>query len=630
MCRKLLERKISVSIFVIFIAVGMSSPLLAVDHWWHGGFSSNINDPANWTDRDASTSPTTPTGDPRDIVRIGGSWGSEDLNGNGRLDAGEDLNGNGIIDDPVPDNIIGWGGYYGSYVQGGNLVDGGGVDLPADPVLSETYVSRNGTAEGGWWFVLNSPNILTLTDGAFLIMDEENCNIRNGGRIEIQGRSETGGPSLITAGHFRIAENGSIPEAAQETCQFRIKGTGWVQVDATLDGGQDDWFRIGAPDLTPDQAPRGEVIIEERGRLEVLSTVPAVEEPYILFGHADPNVNQIIIRDDAELLLPGDPETMGRLGAGLTEISLQDILDMGLIANDQGFSLNVSGINPTVISVAKPWASRPNPADGETNVASQVTLSWSPSQFADIYDVYFGTDVNSITEATRDNSMDVLIVQDLAGTLFDIDGFLDFNQTYHWRVDAINDSMADSPWASPVWSFTTGNFDVVDDFEDYNDYPPNEIWNTWIDGYGDPTNGSSAGYPNPDFVAGEHYVEVTIVRGGAQSMPLFYENTGGANNSEVSRTFSTAKDWTRAGINTLTLYVYGKADNTAAQFYAKVNGVEKAADVDFTNESWQEVNIELTQFGVDLQHVTSLAISIQGAGSGVVFIDDIRVAASLE
>ena len=73
--------------------------MLAIDHCWHGGISANVNDPVNWTDRNTSTEPTTPTGYPRDIVRIRNSWDSEDLNGNGVLDAGEDLNGNGIIDD---------------------------------------------------------------------------------------------------------------------------------------------------------------------------------------------------------------------------------------------------------------------------------------------------------------------------------------------------------------------------------------------------------------------------------------------------------------------------------------------------------------------------------------------------
>jgi hypothetical protein len=55
----------------------------------------------------------------------------------------------------------------------------------------------------------------------------------------------------------------------------------------------------------------------------------------------------------------------------------------------------------------------------------------------------------------------------------------------------------------------------------------------------------------------------------------------------------------------------------------EVNGVAKAVDVDFTAESWQEVNINLATLGVDLQRVSSLAVSIEGTASGLVLLDDI-------
>ena len=113
-------------------------------------------------------------------------------------------------------------------------------------------------------------------------------------------------------------------------------------------------------------------------------------------------------------------------------------------------------------------------------------------------------------------------------------------------------------------------------------------------------------------------------------MPLLYDNTGNVNNSEVTRTFDTAQDWTRVGINTLTLYVYGQSGNAGGQLYVKVNGIEQAVDADLTSESWQEVNIELGSFGTNLQRVTSIAISIQGAGSGMVFFDDVLVGSPLE
>ncbi|UCE49581.1 MAG: discoidin domain-containing protein, partial [Phycisphaerales bacterium] len=446
MC-KLLRKRIRAFVFVCFIALNMTGPVLAIDHWWHGGVSANVNDPNNWTDRDAATDPTTPTGDPRDIVRIGGSWDSEDLNGNGLLDPGEDLNGNGVIDDPNPNFGVGYGGYHGS---------GGGIDLPVDPVLSSTYVSRTGGAEGGWWFVLNWPNILTLKDGAFLIMDEENCNLRNGGRLEVQGRSNMGGPSLITAGHFRMAEHGSIEEAAHETCQLRINGTGWMQVDASLDGGNSDWFRIGTSE-TPGTMPRGEVIIEDSGRLEVL---PYEEGPYVLFGNSDPQVNQIIIRDNGELWLPGDQANMGRVGPDQAVTSLQDMIAMGLIANDQGGILTVSGTNPTVVKVS--GVDNPSPTYANPDVAGEVILSWDPDPESSQarYNVYFGADLASVTDATRINPLGVLKSQDQTETNYPQTEALslDFGQTYYWRVDTVTAPPDSTVIRGKLWCFTVEPF----------------------------------------------------------------------------------------------------------------------------------------------------------------------------
>jgi len=62
--------------------------------------------------------------------------------------------------------------------------------------------------------------------------------------------------------------------------------------------------------------------------------------------------------------------------------------------------------------------------------------------------------------------------------------------------------------------------------------------------------------------------------------------------------------------------------------YAKVNGVEVTYDSDadnLTRVGWQPWNIELASLGVNVANVTKLAIGFTGGGSGVVFIDDIRL-----
>jgi hypothetical protein len=205
---------------------------------------------------------------------------------------------------------------------------------------------------------------------------------------------------------------------------------------------------------------------------------------------------------------------------------------------------------------------------------------------------------------------------------------LDLGETYYWKINEVNDIETPATWQSDLWSFTTHEFFIVDGFEDYNDYPPDEIWFTWVDGYGVPANGATAGYPAPDFLAGENYAETAIVHGGDQAMPFFYDNTGTATYSEGERTFAVPQDWTKAGVQTLVLYFYGTPGNTG-QLYVKVNGskvVYTGNATDITKVRWHPWNIDLASLGVDLQSVTKLAIGIDGNGvSGILYLDDIRL-----
>jgi hypothetical protein len=163
-------------------------------------------------------------------------------------------------------------------------------------------------------------------------------------------------------------------------------------------------------------------------------------------------------------------------------------------------------------------------------------------------------------------------------------------------------------------------------FESYGDFPPDEIWSTWLDGFGSPTNGSTVGYPTPDWGADEHYVETAIIHGGAQSMPLFYSNTLGASYSEAERTFVVPQDWTQAGVQTLVLFFHGTVGNTG-QLYAKVNGSKVPYDgdaADIEKEQWTQWNIDLASLGVTLQNVTTISIGIDGnSAGGTLYIDDI-------
>ncbi len=272
------------------------------------------------------------------------------------------------------------------------------------------------------------------------------------------------------------------------------------------------------------------------------------------------------------------------------------------------------------------------PSNGAVDVKQTQILSWSPGDYAASHEVYFGTDKEVVRDADT-GSPEYKGTRDLGSESYD-PGKLEWDATYYWRVDEVNNANADSPWIGPVWSFTTANFLLVDDFESYNDLDPadpesNRIFNAWLDGYDDPTNGSLVGYETPPFA------EQTIVHGGNQSMPLYYDNSVGY--SEATLTLTYPRDWTENGVNTLTIWFRGDAANAAETLYVALNG---SAVVNHDNPNaaqinkWTQWNIPLQAFadqGVNLANVNTISLGLgnknnpQAGGSGTMYFDDIRL-----
>lgn len=302
-----------------------------------------------------------------------------------------------------------------------------------------------------------------------------------------------------------------------------------------------------------------------------------------------------------------------------TTINFNDIavqyVHIDITSNWSNGFINQFGLSEVQFLHIPVVAREPNPKSGATDILVNSTLSWKTGREAGTHDVYLSTDEQAVIDGT-------ITAISVADTSYSPD--LDLDSTYYWRVDEVNNANAVPVWEGNTWSFMTQEYLVVDDFEAYNDIDEgeegsNRIYLTWSDGFNDPSNGSQVGYLEPPFT------EKLTVHGGRQAMPLFYTNTDSVDNSEATLIFNVAQDWTRAGINALTIFVYGKADNIGGQFYVKINSVERAINVNLIDESWQEVNIEMATFGVDLQQVTSLVISIKGDGSGMVFVDDIQL-----
>ncbi len=279
-------------------------------------------------------------------------------------------------------------------------------------------------------------------------------------------------------------------------------------------------------------------------------------------------------------------------------------------------------------------AHSPMPANNSIPGIGQVPqLSWSPGENATQHDVYFGTDGLSVGGADASDTTGMYRGRQSA-TNYTPPEPLDWGSgPYYWRIDEYNTDATITE--GKVWNFTVADYLLVDNFEDYNDYPPDEIWSTWTDGYGTTTNGSTVGYPDPDWNAGEHYVETSIVHGGSQSMPHFYDNN--LKFSEASRPLVSVRDWTKEGVGVLSLWFYGDTANAAEQMYVALNG-SVMVNHDNPNAAqigaWTEWTIDLQEFaaqGVNLANVNTITIgfgdknNLQAGGSGLVFFDDIRL-----
>jgi hypothetical protein len=247
--------------------------------------------------------------------------------------------------------------------------------------------------------------------------------------------------------------------------------------------------------------------------------------------------------------------------------------------------------------------------------------------------VYFGVDKDALHNADA-SSTEYKGDKSLGSESYD-PGKLEWDTIYYWRIDEVNNANVDSPWIGPVWSFTTADFLIVDDFESYNNLDPedplsNRIFNAWIDGFDSPaTNGSVVGYENPPFA------EQVNVHSGNQSMPFAYDNAVGK--SEATLTLTYPRDWTEKGVNTLTIWYVGNADNAAETMYVVLNG---SAGVDNDNPDaamaaeWTEWNIDLQSFadqGVNLTNVNTITLGLGNrnnpvaGGEGMIFFDDIRL-----
>ncbi len=267
-------------------------------------------------------------------------------------------------------------------------------------------------------------------------------------------------------------------------------------------------------------------------------------------------------------------------------------------------------------------ARNPYPDSGITGMDLDVVLGWRAGREAATHDVYVSADEQAVIDGTAPVAT---VTETSHGPLV-----LDLDTTHYWKVNEVNEAETPSTWESDIWSFTTTDHLVVDDFEGY-DAGDNQIWYAWHDGlgYGKPgTDPYYAGNGTGSAVGDEStasYTEETIVHGGKQSMPISYDNSV-LTYSEVEKALTPAQNWTESQIRTLAVHFHGAQGNTG-RLYVKINDTKIPYDGQADHLSltgWQAWNIDLASSGASLQNVTKVAIGVDGNGvSGTFYVDDI-------
>ncbi|MEN6426700.1 MAG: LamG domain-containing protein, partial [Phycisphaerales bacterium] len=99
----------------------------------------------------------------------------------------------------------------------------------------------------------------------------------------------------------------------------------------------------------------------------------------------------------------------------------------------------------------------PNPANAATDVPRDDDLSWAPGELAATHNVYLGTTLNNVRNASVSNPLGVLVSQGQDANSFD-PGRLELGRTYYWRVDEVNAAPDATVFKGAVWSFTVEPF----------------------------------------------------------------------------------------------------------------------------------------------------------------------------
>jgi hypothetical protein len=578
-----------IRLFVVVVMGMVAEPAFAAVNWTNANANNDFNDLGNW-------SPVPPSLNDQDCY-------INELSGDNKAEISYTLSGNpadlyvGVVDADTGELLI----------SGGN-----------NTITNRLRVGR-----------LNGTGIVTITDGTLNVLNTYTTFgdtgtavlTMSGGTLNIDRITfgQTAGDSStlnMSAGTINISTSDATPASTSGSLRM---GLGNANLNIS-----------GTAVITAEK-----LYIAEGGLINMSGgtiSITGAEDAQPTFNFTEAAIGDMageILFNGGHLLITSDYESLFNAAISAGNIYTTVPAKAVHVKYFAGEGLT------KLVLVSSEKAYHPNPADGRKDVSRDAIFKWTAGDYADTHDVYFGMVFDDVNDASRGNDPNgILVSQNQAETTYDLPSLLEFGQSYYWRIDEFNDLHPNSPWKGNVWNFTVADFIMIDDFEGYNDINEgepgsNRIYMAWADGFDDPTNGSQVGHLDPPFV------ERTIIHGGGQSMPLYYDD--GVGKSEATLILTDTRDWTQEGVGVLSIWFQGDVSNAAEPMYVVLNGIAAVthdnSNAALTN-TWTEWRIDLQAFadqGVNLSNINTITIGLGNrtnpvaGGSGMVFFDDIRL-----
>jgi hypothetical protein len=135
------------------------------------------------------------------------------------------------------------------------------------------------------------------------------------------------------------------------------------------------------------------------------------------------------------------------------------IVDKIVLTTNPDFTLTDSESGPAENSRGpRVTAFSPKPSDGAEDVPRDLVLSWESGLSAGSHDVYFGTSLEDVDQATATEDPTGVYKGRIITNSYTLPERLDFDQTYYWRVDEVGAAPDDTINKGDVWSFNTELF----------------------------------------------------------------------------------------------------------------------------------------------------------------------------